>query len=198
MICARTSNHVARAFPFFYLLFFLEKGNLSFLKWPPASPRPPLLIVPTRTVRQHPRKSHHFRLNVNRNEERHVVLGFRRDWRSKRRRDDETRLHRAFFFFFFVVSLSPGTNLRHQVFVNADAPLSLLSLSPSPPTSTRKKTRAKTENKTPSRSVVLRATNQTNHAKLWRRVLPAHGAIQLWFSPAGVFERAEKHRGIPS
>ena len=45
---------------------------------------------------------HHFRPNSNREEDRHVVLGFRDDWRPKRRRNHETRLHRASFLFSFL------------------------------------------------------------------------------------------------
>lgn len=45
---------------------------------------------------------HHFRPNSNREEDRHVVLGFRDDRRPKRRRNHETRLHRASFLFSFL------------------------------------------------------------------------------------------------
>ena len=54
------------------------------------------------------------------------------------------------------------------------------------------------ENKTPSRSALLGATNQTNHAKLRRRVFPAHGAVQFRTRPTGVPQRAERHRRIPN
>ena len=54
------------------------------------------------------------------------------------------------------------------------------------------------ENKTPSRSALLGATNQTNHAKLRRRVFPTHGAIQFRTRPTGVPQRAERHRRIPN
>ena len=48
---------------------------------------------------------HHFRPNSNREEDRHVVLGFRDDRRPKRRRNHETRLHRtSFILFFFLLS----------------------------------------------------------------------------------------------
>ena len=57
---------------------------------------------------------------------------------------------------------------------------------------------AQTENKTPSRSALLGATNQTNHAKLRRRVFPAHGAVQFRTRPTGVPQRAERHRRIPN
>lgn len=48
-------------------------------------------------LRDH-QKSNHFRPNRDRDENRHVVLGFSDDWRAKRRRDDETRVHRASSF----------------------------------------------------------------------------------------------------
>ena len=84
---------------------------------------------------------HHFRPNSNREEDRHVVLGFRDDWRPKRRRNHETRLHRASFLFSFL--FFHGLSLcsffaRHQnatktVKQNSDTPGGMVSniISPS-------------------------------------------------------------------
>ena len=84
---------------------------------------------------------HHFRPNSNREEDRHVVLGFRDDWRPKRRRNHETRLHRASFLFSFLFfrslslcsSFARNQNATKTVKQNSDTPGGMVSniISPS-------------------------------------------------------------------
>ena len=145
-------------------------------------------------LRDH-QKSNHFRPNRDRDENRHVVLGFSDDWRAKRRRDDETRVHRASSFLPRFLSCPLSLFQFHctatVVYAGTDTRTNTRTLSLS-------LSKNDAENKTPSRSALLGATNQTNHAKLRRRVFPTHGAIQFRTRPTGVPQRAERHRRIPN